>query len=522
MASGEGAKAKDTVIDYYDIMLIGRTGMGKSTTGDKLIIANPEGRDYRGEQHDDGEAFNKQLKMSDLTMWLVADAQDETERVQTRLKNLIYFRSLEKSHKVVNDMYKRAKKQTFGSQIVSNDTTRVRILDVPGFFGVDIGTANVKNKGTGDKVTRSGLLIMREVLRIQARMRMKFKRIIYFIPDRGTLERSHKVLLMELEQMVHYFGKSIFECMVLVATVSPDVYKFIPESVTPFSDESSTTTRINFDAALVQVLPEGEVLPDGKPPIVFISMHDTCERILEKIKEAPVIYDELRLTFDHRTCIRCGLKAKILKYKNGRKKRVACYAGDDPSVSVAYEDSCCHPLIISKYWSIQKVVGGIAHFIMGNRYRNKWPGFRNPDDEICIDCRQIPSTPGCKRIGSRYRLAEQIFIVDHTPIEPVIVEDQEKILIPLDAEQRNPEEQGEEEAAGDDDVAEPVDTGLNGSGQQQLPGGGPSPMTEEIKPVIHGGRAQTLQIKVDVEPKQRQLDVAASPQLVVGTPDLKG
>ena len=520
MASGEGAKAEDAVIDYYDIMVIGRTGMGKSSTADKLVIANPEGRDYCGEQHDDGEAFKEQLKMSDLTMWLVADTDDEIERVETRLKNLIYFRSLKKSHKMVNDMYKRAKKQTVGSQVVSNDTTRVRVLDVPGFFGVDIGTANVKDKGTGDKVTRSGLLIMREVLRIQTRMRMKFKRIIYFIPDRGTLERSHKVLLMELEQMVHYFGKSIFECMVLVATVSPDVYEFIPETITPFSAESNTTTRVNFDTALVQVLPESEVLPDGKPPIVFISMHDTCEQILEKIKEAPVIYNELRLTFDHRTCIRCGLKAKILKYKNGRKKRVACYAGDDPSVSVAYEDSCCHPLIISKYWSIQKIVGGIAHFITRNRYRDMWPGFRNPDDEICIDCGQIPSAPGCKKVGSRYRLEGQIFVVDHTPIDPVVVEDQGKILVPLNVEQTNPDEQ--EEAARDGNVNESENTGHSASGQQQQPGGSPSPATEETKPAVHGGQTQTLQIEADVEPEHRQLNISASPKLVVGTPDLKG
>ena len=27
-------------IDYYDIMIIGKTGMGKSTTSDKLLMAN--------------------------------------------------------------------------------------------------------------------------------------------------------------------------------------------------------------------------------------------------------------------------------------------------------------------------------------------------------------------------------------------------------------------------------------------------------------------------------------------------
>jgi len=43
-----------TGIDYYDILVIGKTGMGKSTTADKLVIANLKGTDYSGEQHSDG------------------------------------------------------------------------------------------------------------------------------------------------------------------------------------------------------------------------------------------------------------------------------------------------------------------------------------------------------------------------------------------------------------------------------------------------------------------------------------
>ena len=34
---------EDNLIDYYDIMVIGRTGMGKSTTSDKLIMADLDG-----------------------------------------------------------------------------------------------------------------------------------------------------------------------------------------------------------------------------------------------------------------------------------------------------------------------------------------------------------------------------------------------------------------------------------------------------------------------------------------------
>ena len=465
--------AEDNIIDYYDIMVIGRTGMGKSTTADKLVIANPDGHDYRGEQHVDEIVNEGQVRMSDLTMWRIADVEDEVERVTVRLKNLVMFRSLDSTHKEINSLYRRAKKPTVGPQVISNETTRVRVLDVPGFIG-------------------SGLLIMRNVLKIQSTIRMNFRRIVYFIPERGPLERPHGVLQMELEQMMHYFGKSIFECMVLVATVSPSIYQFLPENVLPFTNENEATTRRMFEEALTRVLPNDEHLPDGKPPIVFISMHDTCETILTKIKEAPVIRDELKLAFDHRTCVKCGLKAKILKYKNDREKRVACYAGEDPTVGVAYEESHCHPLIVSKYWKISKILGGIAHFFTRNTYEGWWPGFRNHDDEVCIECGKIPGEPGCKKIGSQCMLNGVVMTVDHSPTEPVAV--------------------AQPEHADEEDAGVGINVEPNPNNQQELVEGG-----------AHSEQSQPQKIAVYVEhhiPPQLQVEVGTP--VVADTPDQKG
>ena len=100
--------------------------MGKSTTTDKLIIANPDHRDYAGEQHPDEIIEGGQLKMSDLGVWLISDAEDEIEHVSTRLKNLIFYRSLEKPHENVNLLYnKRAKMATLNPQLIFNETTKV-------------------------------------------------------------------------------------------------------------------------------------------------------------------------------------------------------------------------------------------------------------------------------------------------------------------------------------------------------------------------------------------------------------
>ena len=483
---------KNDSLDYYDIMVIGRTGMGKSTTCDKLVIANPDHvRDYRGEQHPDETVAGRQVKMSDLTMWRISNAAGELDRVKKHLKDLVWFRNLENPHIQVNEVYRGSGNLTTGCQVVSNEITKVRVLDVPGFFGEDVGETD--GKTLGDRMFASGLSIMREILQIQARIQMKIRRIIYFIPQRGTLERSHKILMMELEQMVHYFGRSIFECMVLTVTISPDAYDFIPEGVTPFKDSSEPMTRKYFLEALTPLLSPGEQLPGDKPPLIFISLRDSCEAILEKVKNAPVIRDELKLAFDHRTCVRCGLKEKFLPGENNELKKVACYAGDDPTASIPYEDSKCHPLIISKYWKITKVVGGIAHYVTLKKLEGWWPDFRNPDDEVCIECGKVPGEPGCKKIGSRFRLEDKIYHVDHSPSEPMAVVDQEHhgwIVIsmseklgadqpPVD-EQLSPTE-GVNAAANEDDPNQPAD--------HQQHEAIPAPM-ELDKPKEHGRHDQ--------------------------------
>ena len=422
--------AEDNVVDYYDIMVIGKTGMGKSTTADKLIIAYPEGRDYCEQRCED--AIKEQ--MSDLCIWKIADTEGEKGRVSLRLKHLIMHRREDRPHEEVNRMYGSENQVTTDSQVISNETTKVRVLDVPGFFGEDFGEMHAE-KTSAERVTSSGLRIMREVLYIQSKMRMKFRRIIYFIPERGPLERSHKGLLMDLEHMTHYFGKSIFESMVLATTIPQGMYRFIPEGVSPFSDDDAAKTRAKFTEALARVLPEDERLPNDQPPMVFISMRDSCEDILTKVKEARVIRQELKLTFDHRTCVRCGLKAKILTYGNNETKKVACYSGQDPSVSMPYEESHCHPLIISKYWTITKIVGGIAHFITKKRYQGKWPDFSNPDDQVCIACGKLPGEQGCEKIGTQYQLrgiiVNQRIDVDHSPTEPYVIENQDEIQMEI-------------------------------------------------------------------------------------------
>ena len=98
-------------VDYYDIMVIGKTGMGKSTTVDKMLAANPGGLTEQRTQHVH-PGNNKKVQYEDLTMWLVSAAPFDPEqqdyhdnsflKVSLRLKNLVFFKSVENPHLKIN------------------------------------------------------------------------------------------------------------------------------------------------------------------------------------------------------------------------------------------------------------------------------------------------------------------------------------------------------------------------------------------------------------------------------------
>ena len=400
--------------DYYDIMIIGRTGMGKSTTADKLIIANLTNRDYRGEQYEAVTMKDDRISMSDLTAWLISGGEREIDEMTRRLKILVIFRSQSDPHEEVKEFYMQRTKETTNMecQLISCETTKIRVMvvELP---------STAPNKATLSK----DLAIMREVLCIQAARRMNFKRILYFIPQRGPIERHSPVLQMELEIMMHYFGKSIFDCMVLVATLPPAVYDYIPSGVIPFSKDNEVMTQKNFQKTLSSTLLPSEHLqiPNCELPIIFISMNNTCEDIFAKILSAPVIYDGIRMAFSHQTCAHCGIKIKCLE-KGAEKVRVACYTGEDPSQSIPYKDSFCHPMIVLKHRKVTRIIGGLYQTFLGSKVIRAWPDFLNPNDKVCVYCGQVPGTRGCTQVNTCCEIKNKWFLVDHVclPADPII------------------------------------------------------------------------------------------------------
>ena len=80
-----------TDIEYYDVLIIGKTGMGKSCTADKILIANLQNRDYRGEPYIEETMEDGRMVMSDLSIWLISDV--EVDRVSYSLSTAMYIQT---------------------------------------------------------------------------------------------------------------------------------------------------------------------------------------------------------------------------------------------------------------------------------------------------------------------------------------------------------------------------------------------------------------------------------------------
>ena len=411
MATGRNGSStqKEGTIDYNDIMVIGKTGMGKTTTADKLLVANPDGLDYLGAEHSEPVVEREHVRADDLSIWLLSDAPNEITRVKQRLKNLIFFRGLNEPHEEINKSHsveEGSDGTTLNFELVSNESTKVRVLDVPGFFGQgDAGACIASADKKAQHSVNVALGRMRMILQIQATMHMNFCRILYFLPIHGALKRLDAYLETELTTLAKYFGKSIFNCMVVAATMPSEAFE--DGNRVSFSDRAIAQTRQNFKAVLSRVFPGERDLPD--PPVVFISMADTCEVVLANVMNAPVACNHITLEFDTQICARCGSETKAVK-----SEKVAVYYTDENETStIPYHESTCHPLFIPKYTKVDRFFGGVAHLVTLRQFIGQWPSFLSLDEE-CVRCREAPGSRGCTLVMTRCEMYQEYFMVDHT------------------------------------------------------------------------------------------------------------
>ena len=363
---------------------MGKTGIGKSTTGNKLINA-------------DGKEAKRQVTDSELKVVWPVD-------YRTAAGEIPHFEAGASAKSVTNRC-----------RVITNLATSYRVVDTRGFAPSD---ADIP-------VVDANLDFIREVVGVTADVCLKYHRVLYFLPFRDIPERADKYWQDELAVLWHYFGVDVLRNMVLVVTKR--ARKDETERKEPtmkiddeFGEGAAEEMKKVFGGVLKAAIKQREDadVPDC-PPVVFLPSTATAEDVAAVVRDVKVCEpDGIKLRFRSSTCCNC---ASVIRYRCERS------GSSGTPVEVVknlrqQEKSTCHPAIIPKYSTLEKIAGGTLHIATlgvpaAIKYAFEWPKKLWPwftdSEEQCTNCKKAPKAKGCITIGETNKIKGNEITVRH-------------------------------------------------------------------------------------------------------------
>lgn len=331
---------------YTDILVIGKTGRGKSRAGNIILELSPDGR----------------------TKVISSDTIEKCQKDGLLYTDLDYF---------VTESGEQS--CTTRLAALANSRTMIRVTDTPGFGDT--------SKKEGATVFQRNLDYVRDITRLNDVFR--YKCVLYFLPFRGRPERADGDFREELEVLYFFFGASIFKRMIVVATNHRDAQSVklkMPEDEPPF--------KVHMEFALKEAT-EREFTEC--PQILYLSLDDNENHYEFRKSVLEFKPPEENIALVEAVCLKCSGK---------RKGDRVIYR----SKEIELVDSTCHPAFIPRHTTLAKIIGTVLHvvilgipLIIGSiRGRQIWPCL-GINEEKCICCSKAPGTEGCKKFGTSFK-----------------------------------------------------------------------------------------------------------------------